>query len=248
MHMHRTNLTPGKYRDSWPVSLCLYLIGSMPCLFVCSALLSTFPCCCLAPKAETLNPGFLGFCTPGSSKSRLLWQYLRVPVSIARERRRQLNQFGSRNNGSQVARERRWSCLQGRPKGSSLVWCTSGWSKDPCRKCWCQQICTGQHLCCAISNVAHAYCCSFAWMHDSFSCFRHCDRIKHACRISSISSYQAEPLSFMPLVSIHAMRSITRCSCSLLLLSTAPCREKVKTHPCTSVVSEFIVRATAFLK
>jgi len=50
------------------------------------------------------------------------------------------------------------------------------------------------------------------------------------------------------LVSTHAMRPITRCSCSLLLLSIAPCREKGKMHPCTSVVSEFIVRATACLK
>ena len=44
-------------------------------------------------------------------------------------------------------------------------------------------------------------------MHDLFSCFRHCDRIKHACRIYSTSGYQAEPLSLTRLVSVHAVRS-----------------------------------------
>lgn len=72
--------------------------------------------------------------------------------------------------------------------------------------------------------------------------------VSNTLAASSQQQLSSKPLLVMLLVSTHATRPIICCSCSLLVLNTAPCREKVKMQPCTSVVSDFIVRATACLK
>lgn len=102
---------------------------------------------------------------------------------------------------------------------------------------------------CAVS-VAMVHTISAAVSHGCTTCFR----VFVTAIVSNTLAASTQPAAikqnhfrlhvwclYMPCVPER------KCPC-FLLLSIAPCREKVKMLPCTSVVSESIVRATAFLK
>ena len=84
MRMRRTNLTPGKYRGSRPVSVRLSLVGSNALsLSLLSTLVNFLPAVVLlqfgASNSEDAKSRILGFCTRGSSKVSCCgstWKYL----------------------------------------------------------------------------------------------------------------------------------------------------------------------------
>ncbi len=83
MRMRRTNLTPGKYRGSRPVSVRLSLVGSNALsLSLLSTLVNFLPAVVLlqfgASNSKDAKSRILGFCTRGSSKVSCgsTWKYL----------------------------------------------------------------------------------------------------------------------------------------------------------------------------